>query len=123
MEKICLVWQGRLPGTNDMIGAINRNRYGGNHLKRETQNDLRWVFLQQANGQKMTGKSIMHVRFYEPNARRDEDNVMGGLKYIMDTIKELEIIPDDSPKWVHILPEVFRDPENPRIEIDIEAET
>lgn len=122
MNEIKLTWKGRLPGLNDMIGAMNRNRYKGNELKQETQKDLRWAFLLQANGARMAGKSIVTVHFYEPNMRRDEDNVMAGCKYILDTLKDAEIIPDDGPKYVHLLPEVFVDRVNPRIEITLRAE-
>lgn len=117
--EIKLVWKGRLPGLNDMIAAMNRNRFKGNELKQETQRDLRWEFLLQANGRKTAGKSLVTVHFFEPNARRDEDNVIAGCKYILDTLKGAEIIPDDSPKYVHLLPEVFIDRKDPRIEIEI----
>lgn len=64
----------------------------------------------------------IHIRFFEQNARRDRDNVSsGGTKVILDTMKHLGVIVDDSRKWVldvrHDTSKL--DKENPRVEVDI----
>lgn len=38
--------------------------------------------------------------WYEPNAKRDPDNVVFAKKFILDGLKVGGIIPDDSQKWV-----------------------
>lgn len=115
-----LVYQGRLPGTNEMIGAANRNRHKWNQVKASHEKELRLAFLLQAGRRRMDGKSLAVVKFYEKDHRRDEDNVIGGgCKLIFDALKEAGIIPDDSQKYIHLNAEVFVDKANPRIEVTL----
>lgn len=60
-------------------------------------------------------------RFYEPNTRRDADNIASyAIKVIQDALVEAEIIPDDSQKYIKGYEvEFFTDKDNPRIEMEI----
>lgn len=65
---------------------------------------------------------IIKFKWVEPNGRRDRDNVSGGgAKVILDAMKHMEIIKNDSRKWVldckHDTTQI--DPARPRIEIEI----
>ena len=53
--------------------------------------------------------------------RRDEDNVMSAAKFILDALQDMELILNDSQKYVHLTQEVFTDRKNPRIEITIKG--
>lgn len=120
MGKLKLVYRGRLPAMNEIIGANRRNFYMGNKLKQKTQNDIIAQFLPQKRGTEFQKKVNMRIWFYEPNQRRDEDNVKSGLKFLLDALQEIKILKSDSPKYLHIASdEVFVDRENPRIEIEI----
>lgn len=62
------------------------------------------------------------MRFFEPNARRDRDNVSsGGAKIILDAMKHLGVIVDDSRRWVQDIQHdtTMIDRRNPRVEVDI----
>lgn len=121
MGKLNLVYTGRLPSMNEIIGANRRNFYMGNKLKQETQQDIMAQFLSQKRGVEFQRKLHMRIWFYEPNQRRDEDNVKSGLKFLLDALQEIKILKNDSPKYLHIeSDEVFVDRENPRIEIELE---
>lgn len=54
--------------------------------------------------------------------RRDEDNVMSAAKFILDALQDMDIILNDSRKYVHLTQEVFTDRDNPRIEITIKGD-
>ena len=110
---------GRLPCMNDLISADRRNRYAGAKLKKDTQKMLIPLMQAQAKGKKFEGKVLIKAKFFEVNRRRDEDNVISGLKFILDALQEAEIIKGDGQKYVHVLPEVFVDETDPRIEIEI----
>lgn len=115
-----LIFRDRLPGMNEINNANRRNPYVGAKMKKETQEGLMWIWNKYKN-QTFQKKVNIRIHFYEPNERRDEDNVMaGGMKVILDALQKLNIIKNDSQKYVHVVPEVFVDRKNPRIEIDIE---
>jgi Holliday junction resolvase RusA-like endonuclease len=117
-----LIFRDRLPGLNEINNANRRNPYVGAKMKKETQEGLIWIWNKYKN-QTFPNKVNIRIHFYEPNERRDEDNVMaGGMKVILDALQKLKIIKNDSQKYVHVVPEVFVDRKNPRIEVDIEEE-
>ena len=121
MKRLNLVYKGRLPAMNEIIGANRRNFYMGNKLKQKTQQDIAAQLLLQKRGVEFQEKVNMRIWFYEPNRRRDEDNVKSGLKFLLDALQAIKIIKNDSPKYLHIASdEVFVDRENPRIEIELE---
>lgn len=114
-----IVIPGRLPCMNDLISADRRNRYAGAKLKKDTQEMLIPLMKMQSKGKKFKEKVLIKAKFFEVNRRRDEDNVISGLKFILDALQEAEIIKGDGQKYVHVLPEVFVDETDPRIEIEI----
>lgn len=109
----------KIPSTNEVITANRLNKYVGANLKKKVQTSLCDCFAEQVK-ETFTKHVTLKVRFYEPDRRRDEDNVIAGLKFIQDALVCMKVLKDDSQKYVHVLPEVFVDTENPRIEVDIE---
>lgn len=114
-----LIYEGRLPGMNEIVAANRASRYMGAGMKKQAEEDLRlqWSFQER---RKFPGPVVVKVRFYEKDLRRDDDNVFGGLKFILDALTTAGIIRDDSPKWCHVLPERFTDRGRPRIVVEIE---
>lgn len=111
----------KLPSTNEVITTNRLNRYAGANLKKTVQTGLCYCFGAQTK-ERYEKHVTMRVKFFEPDRRRDEDNVIAGLKFIQDALVCMKILKDDSQKYVHVLPEVFVDTENPRIEVDIEED-
>lgn len=110
---------GRLPCMNDLIAANRLNKYAGAGVKKKTQKEIILILRPQVNGQKFTEKVNVRIEYYEKDMRRDEDNVMSAAKFILDALQEMELIPNDSRKYVHLTQEVFTDRDNPRIEIEV----
>lgn len=125
--SLSLTYYGRLPGLNEMFNVNRSNKYMGAKMKKFGQRELANLFFFQAGGKKATGHSTVYIRFYEKDNRRDDDNVIGaGCKLILDALTAARLIPDDSPKYVHLISERFTVKgsakhriQNQRIEIDI----
>ncbi len=87
----------RFPSLNEYIGAMNRNRYLGNKMKQENT-DLVSI---AATGVKKFDKPVnISFIYYEPNNRRDVDNVVFAKKFILDGLVRAGVLQDDSQKWV-----------------------
>ena len=87
--KYSFTIHGRLKGLNDYIDACRRNPKGGGRFKHKEQ---AWVSLCVRNklrGVKIRRPVIIHYHWYEPNRRRDLDNIAGfGHKVIQDALVE-----------------------------------
>lgn len=114
-----LIIKNRLPCMNDLINANRLNKYAGADLKRRTQAMIAFELKPQIT-KRFTKKVIITIHYYEKDNRRDEDNVMTAAKFILDAMQDINLIPNDNRRYVHLLQEVFTDRENPRIEISIE---
>lgn len=54
----------------------------------------------------------------EENRKRDLDNIMFGIKFVLDGLVKAGVLKDDSPRYVkRITHEVAYDSDNPRIEV------
>ena len=97
MHYILMV-KGKLNNMNDYIRALNTNRYKGADMKKDNESR------------------------YEPDKRRDLDNVSAfGRKCIQDALVDTKVLQDDG--WKNIVgftDEFYVDKKNPRIEVDIE---
>ncbi len=91
----------------------------GNKLKQEAQTLVSWHV--KAQGVKKAPKPCdISITWYEPNKRRDKDNIVSGKKYILDSLVDCGVMENDG--WANInefRDKIFLDKDNPRIEIEI----
>ncbi len=80
-----------------------------------------WGYIRKAAIKPFVGPVDIEVRWVEPNARRDYDNIASGIKFILDALVKAETIKGDSRKWIPdpVKHEFTVDTENPRIEVSI----
>lgn len=90
----------RLPSLNDYIHKINRNRYAGNKFKQDIQNEIAWEIKAQLYGLKIKKPVIIYITWIEENKRRDVDNIYSAVKYIQDALVQMQVIKNDSKKYV-----------------------
>lgn len=117
-----LVIPGRLPGLNEAFEAARTNR----HIEAKTRNSFEslivWSAKRCLNGWKPSGAVILHYTFYEPNKRRDKDNIAGyAMKLIQDSLVKAGYLRGDG--WQYIDNFTFAwavDKSRPRVEVDIE---
>lgn len=80
----------RLPSLNEYIDKINSNRHAGNRFKQDTQSDIAW-FLRG----RYPGKIYVKFTWYEPNRKRDKDNIASAKKFILDALQAKGVIDND----------------------------
>lgn len=62
----------------------------------------------------------LKISWYEPNRRRDIDNITAGMKFILDGMVKASVIKDDSQRYVKgVEHEFYVDRVNPRVEVEI----
>lgn len=94
-----LLWiPDRMPGLNDYISAMNRNRHIGNDMK-QTYTDLVTMLAKTKLNPVKYPVTIQFV-WQEPNDRRDPDNIVFAKKFILDGLVKAGIIPNDNQKWI-----------------------
>lgn len=116
---------GRLPGLNEYIDAERQSKYKAAALKARSMQLVMIYAKRDLRKWRAKGPVYMRYTWYEPNRRRDKDNVSGyGRKVIQDTLVKGGWLRGDG--WSHIsgYSDDFRvDKSRPRIEVEIEEET
>lgn len=112
---------GELPGLNEYIHAINRNRHIGNRMKQDTQEAIQWaVRAQIKRGYEITCPVTIRFLWASRTAKKDIDNVAFAKKFILDALVGMGILPNDTRKWVRgFTDEFIIDRQNPRTEVEI----
>lgn len=116
-----IIIPGRFPGLNDFIRA-NRERCGnwsaGNAMKQEDQRKI----CQYLPDVRFKKRIFIEYNFYEPNTRRDKDNISGYFhKVFQDALVQHGCIPNDGWKQIRGMTDYFEvDARSPRIEVFIE---
>lgn len=121
-----LVIPGTLPGLNEYIEAERVHRQKGASMKREAQRKVEWCAKSQLRKFRPAGPVWMKYTWYEPNRRRDKDNVSSfGRKVIQDGLVKVGVLENDGWKHIEVFSDRFRvDGKNPRVEVEIiEVET
>jgi Holliday junction resolvase RusA-like endonuclease len=110
--------KGRLDGLNEYVEACRRNKYEANEMKRMNQRIVRAGINEFTRFDRPVS---VHIAWYEPNARRDVDNIAFAVKFILDEMVRCGILENDGQKHVKkITHEVLVDKKNPRIEVEVE---
>lgn len=92
----CFTIWGRLPGMNDYTTACRGNQYKGAQMKRNAQNIARACILDQLGHLRIERQVNLRYTFFEPNKRRDKDNIAGfAHKVIQDALVECKVLKDD----------------------------
>lgn len=110
---------GTLPNLNDYISAERTNRHKGAKMKAENGNIVAFAIRQCLRGVRIEKPVYMEYAWYEPNKRRDLDNISSfGRKVIQDALVQCGVLKDDGWKYVVGFSDRFEvNKENPRIEV------
>lgn len=114
-----LVIYGTLPNLNDYTKACRSNKFAGSVMKRDSEKIISYYIQRQLKTQ-IKGSVRLAFKWYEPNKKRDLDNICFAKKFILDALVSNGIIESDGWKGVvGFTDEFFVDSKNPRIEVDI----
>lgn len=121
MMAVKLVIPGTLPNLNDYIEALDRNRHKGAALKRQTERIVIICAKSQLRGVSFKVPVVMRYTWYEPNRRRDKDNVSSfGRKCIQDALVRAGVLKNDGWGEVDSFSDSFDvDKKKPRVEVEI----
>ena len=115
--------EGRLPSLNEYCKAERTGYHCANNMKKGCQRAI------EADIRRFKLKPIKRpvkilYRFYEPNRRRDKDNIAGvAHKFIQDALVNAGILKDDG--WDYVIgfsDEFYLDRKYPRIEVYLHEE-
>jgi Holliday junction resolvase RusA-like endonuclease len=115
-----LVIDGQLPNLNEYTRACRGNKFLGAKMKKNAEEWITLFIKQQLKDIHFEGTVELAFRWYEPNKKRDLDNICFAKKFILDALVCNSIIVADGWKGViGFTDHFFVDKENPRIEVDI----
>ena len=110
-----------MAGMNELISANRTHPQKGNKLKHDAQNVISFYVAKELRHVHIENPVVIHYRFFEPNRRRDLDNISGFFhKVCQDALVECGILKNDG--WEYIsgyTDDFFIDQKNPRIEVDL----
>lgn len=113
---------GRLSGMNELIAYNRTNVYKGSKLKKDSQQLVMYEINHQLHGIHIENPVIMHYHFWEPNSKRDIDNVASfAMKVIHDALVKCRVLDNDGWKNIRGFECEFDvDQKHPRIDVVIE---
>ena len=115
-----LTIKGRLPGLNEYTAACRTHHQKGGEMKRQAHDLIRWHILAQLRQVRIEKPVFMLYTFYEPDKRRDRDNVSSfARKVIQDALVAAGTLKNDG--WGQITGhfDTFKvDKDNPRIVVE-----
>lgn len=116
-----LMIPGKLDNLNDYITACRTNQYKGAKVKHKNENRVIQAIYEQLGRLRIKKPVYMSYTWYEPNKRRDLDNVSSfGRKVIQDALVETRVLENDG--WKNIVgfqDNFYIDVDNPRVEVVI----
>lgn len=120
MEQMIVI-EGRLDGLNEIIASSRSGWKTGAREKKDLTEWCRYFFLaalKDGRVSPITGRADIDVTWYEFDRRRDHDNILAGLKFILDGAVRAGVLPDDSQKYIRDIHSTVKvDKKNPRVEV------
>ena len=97
-DSMLLVYHGKLPSLNEVINQNRANKYAGAQIKSQLTQEMAWTFKPQAKA--LNEPCCVLITFYEPNRRRDIDNIHSATKFILDALVMAGVGKNDTQKYV-----------------------
>ena len=93
----------KLPSLNEVINKNRTNRYAGAKMKKDIENRIS-LYIQKALSDGTLHKQNVPceivIWWFEKTKKRDVDNIQSAQKFILDALKNNNILIDDSQKYV-----------------------
>lgn len=113
-----LVIAGKLPGLNEYIEASRGNRYKAAKMKKDAETRIIQAIRSQLHGTRFENPVVMRYTWYEPNRKRDKDNITLGRKFIQDALVRSRVLKNDGWNEIEGFTDAFSvDKGKPRVEV------
>lgn len=118
-----LIIPGQLDNLNDYTTACRSKSWqAGAAMKKKNEKKITKEIKKQLEGQHIIGAAELNFKWYEPNKKRDLDNVCFAKKFILDALVAEQVIESDGWRGVRgFTDSFFIDAKNPRIEVEIKG--
>ena len=98
-DTLKLVYPVAFPSLNEYVDECRKSPYAGAAMKKHYTNLVHKLTLSQEHRIRFSRVHISAV-FFEANKRRDYDNIIFAMKFVLDGLQYAEVIADD--KWTII---------------------
>lgn len=106
----------QLPGLNEIIDAAKSHWSVYREMKRTYEQAVAWSAKQIQPFE----RAFLDIAWYEPNMKRDTDNIAAGKKFLLDGLQTAGKIENDGWKQIAGFSDTFAvDKRNPRVEVEI----
>ena len=95
MKQYLLVIPGQLPGLNEYTKATRSNKYGGAGMKRQAEHVVQHAIMSSMHGIRIKSPVRIQYTWYEPNRKRDKDNIAFAKKFIQDALVKSRVLKND----------------------------
>lgn len=110
---------GKLSSLNEYISRCRQSPIAGAALKRKEQDRVVKAITDAGIKPMKTPVDVL-IEWFEPNMRRDKDNVRSGIKYILDGLVEAGIIANDGWKHINTITDAYYvNKSDPRVRVTI----
>lgn len=109
-----------LPGLNDYIRVERGHKQKAARIKKQLEQNIGWEIRRQLPSLRLNEPVFIQYHWWEPNRRRDKDNIAWAKKLIQDSLVKCRVLEGDG--WAHIVgyKDIFAvDTENPHVEVKI----
>lgn len=93
----------QLPSLNEYTNACRSNAYRGGKFKRNVEQTIQNAIMiakLRKTLHKVTEPCYVMIEWHESTMRRDADNIHSSVKFILDALQSMDILPNDSRKYV-----------------------
>ena len=94
--RVTFTIQGQLANLNDYTKAYRTNKFAGANLKKKMEDIISLHIRSQLKDVKLREPVYLIFEWFEPNRKRDLDNICFAKKFILDSLVKTEIIKGDS---------------------------
>lgn len=107
MQQHIIIIPFRLPSLNEFIYQTNRNRFKGADLKKTVETQIIASLSAEMRQLRIKKAVNVDITYYEPNQKRDKDNISFGKKFILDALVRIGILKNDGWKYIKGFTEDF----------------
>ena len=114
-----LIIKGQLPSLNEYTRANRAHRMQGAQMKADAEQYI-GLCIRNQHIESVPGGAYITFTWFEPNKKRDLDNICFAKKFILDALVKNGVLDNDGWKGVIGFTDYFYiDKQNPRIEVEI----